>query len=64
MKQFITVVRFVAIYVSGFHQYTITGICGMVPDRLFTMHFHRAQFPPTAIGQKDYKMGHSKDQAP
>ena len=29
------------VYVCGFHQYTITGICGMVPDQLFSVGFLR-----------------------
>ena len=43
---------FIAIYVCGFDQYTFTGICGMLPDQLFSVDFLWVLcFPPTAIRQ-------------
>ena len=39
-------------FVGGFHQYTITGGCGMAPHRLFSVGFVSAlRFLPTAIRQ-------------
>ena len=39
-------------YICGFHHYIITGICGMMPDRLFSKGFLRVlRFPPTVIRQ-------------
>ena len=55
------------IYVCGFHQYIITGVCGMVPDWLFSVGFLRAIcfFFPQLSGKwsKDYENGYDNDQA-
>ena len=44
----------IAIYVCGFHQYIIAGICRMVPDCLIS----------GGSSGRDYEIGYGKDQAP